>query len=152
MTPTRIMLIAGETSGDMLAAQLITELRAGIARRNTYSTDVQPLRADLAPQFFGAGGPRMAEAGMELVVDMTRYSVVGVSEVTSILREFIRVFRQLLALARERKPHIIICVDFSGFNRQFAAAIKRYVRARRGTFNNWEPLVVQYVSPQLWAS
>ena len=150
MTPKRFMLIAGEASGDMLAAELVRELRAGIDRRNTYSSNAQPLYADLAPRFFGAGGPRMAEAGVELAVDMTQHSVVGLP-VTHILK-LKRIFDQLFALAIEREPHAIILIDFSGFNGFFASAIKRYVRSRRGTFNNWEPKLIKYISPQIWAS
>ena len=62
MTPKRIMIIAGETSGDMLAAELVKELRAVMLRTDTYTPDHQPLQSDLAPRFFGAGGPRMAAA------------------------------------------------------------------------------------------
>src|SRR5439155_1019452 len=67
-------------------------------------------------------------------------------------REFKRIFYQLFQLAVERKPDLIICVDFSGFNHRFANAVKKYVRARAGTFLNWNPKIVQYVSPQVWAS
>ncbi len=66
--------------------------------------------------------------------------------------KFKQLFNQLFALAIEREPHVIICVDFSLFNERFAAAIKRYVRSRRGTFNNWEPRLIKYISPQVWAS
>ena len=152
MTPKRFMLIAGEASGDMLAAELVRELRAGIDRRNTYTADLQPLAADLAPRFFGAGGPRMAAAGVELAFDMTQHSVIGLSDVLKNYFKFKRLFDQLFTLATQREPHAIICVDFSGFNRRFAAAIKKYVRTRRGTFNNWEPKIIQYISPQVWAS
>ena len=152
MTPKHFMLIAGEASGDMLAAELVRELRAGIDRRPTYSASAQPLYADLAPRFFGAGGPCMAAAGVELAFDMTRHSVIGLSDVLKNYFKFKRLFDQLFKIATEREPHVIICVDFSGFNRRFAAAIKQHVRARRGTFNNWEPKIVQYISPQVWAS
>jgi lipid-A-disaccharide synthase len=152
MTPKRFMVIAGETSGDMLAAELVKELRAGIQQLPTYSNDLQPLEADLAPRFFGAGGPRMAEAGVELAFDMTSHAVVGLSEVLKKYSKFKHFFDQLLQLAREREPHAIICVDFSGFNRRFAHAIKKYVRARRGPFYDWNPKLIQYVSPQVWAS
>lgn len=151
MTPKRFMLIAGEASGDMLAAELVRELRAGIDRRNTYSSNAQPLYADLAPRFFGAGGPCMAAAGVELAFDMTHHSVIGLSDVLKNYFKFKRLFNQLFNLAIQREPHVIICVDFSGFNRRFAAAIKKYVRARRGTFNNWEPKIIQYISSQVWA-
>ena len=146
------MLIAGEASGDLLAAELVVALRAGIGALPTYQDQVQPLSADLAPRFFGAGGPRMAEAGVELAFDLTLHSVTGLSDVLKNYRKFRRLFNQLLTLAKDREPDAIICIDFSGFNRRFAAAIKGYIRARRGTFNNWNPKIIQYVSPQVWAS
>jgi lipid-A-disaccharide synthase len=58
----------------------------------------------------------------------------------------------LYLLALEKEPDAIICVDFSGFNRRFARAIRRYVAARRGWFHDWQPKIIQYVSPQVWAS
>ena len=78
MTPKRFMVIAGEASGDELAAELVRELRAAIGRRSTYSANVQPVEADLAPRFFGAGGPRMVEAGVELAFDLTQHSIIGI--------------------------------------------------------------------------
>ena len=151
MTPKRFMLIAGEASGDMLAAELVKELRAGIARRSTYSPNAQPLEADLAPRFFGAGGPRMAEAGVELAFDLTQHSIIGLPSPKDYFK-FRRFRNELVAMACEREPHAIICVDFNWFNASFAAAVKKYVRARRGTFNNWEPKIIKYISPQVWAS
>jgi lipid-A-disaccharide synthase len=151
MTPKRFMVIAGEPSGDVLAAELVRELRAEMFRRYQYSTDLQPLHADLAPRFFGAGGPCMAKAGVELAFDLTRHSLIGFPGPAAYLK--LRKLRdQLVALACEREPHAIICVDFQGFNSAFAAAVKKYVRARRGTFNNWEPRIIKYISPQVWAS
>ena len=152
MVPKRFMLIAGEPSGDMLAAELVTALRAALGRQPTYTTDSQPIQADLAPRFFGAGGPRMAAAGVELAVDMTQHSVLGVTAVLRKLLEFRRLFLQLSALAVERQPHAIIGVDFNLFNLRFAARIRQHVRKRRGTFHNWEPRIIKYVSPQVWAS
>ena len=151
MTPQRFMLVAGEPSGDMLAAELVAELRAAIQRRLTYSSNVQPLEADLAPRFFGAGGPRMAGAGVELAFDMMRHSVIGVPGPKAYLN-FRAQLNQLVTLACEREPHAIICVDFPLFNSVLAAAIKQRVRARHGPFNNWRPKLIKYISPQVWAS
>ena len=147
------MLIAGEASGDLLAAELVKALQARLLEAEPYLTDdVQPLRTALAPRFFGAGGPRMAAAGVELAFDMTQHSVIGLSDALKKYSEFRRLFNQLLQLAIERQPDVIICVDFSGFNRRFAHAVKRHVRARQSWFKNWNPAIVQYVSPQVWAS
>ena len=64
--------------------------------------------------------------------------------------EFRRLFKQLLALAIERKPDAIIGVDYGGFNLRFGHAVKEYVR--NNPFSNWNPKIVQFVSPQVWAS
>jgi lipid-A-disaccharide synthase len=64
--------------------------------------------------------------------------------------QFRRLFNQLLALAIERKPDIVIGVDFGGFNLRFGHAIKQYVRDN--PFSKWNPKIVQFVSPQVWAS
>src|SRR5205823_1238085 len=62
------------------------------------------------------------------------------------------IFRTLLQIAMDREPHVIICVDFSGFNRRFGHAVREYVRKHQGPFLNWAPKLIQYVSPQVWAS
>ncbi len=128
------MVIAGEPSGDLLAAELVRALAA--------------TPAGAGAKFIGAGGPRMAEAGVELAFDMTQHAVVGLWEVLKNYLKFRRLFKQLLDLAVERRPDAVICVDFSGFNRRFAAAL----RERQKAIPDWKLRVVQYVSPQVWAS
>src|SRR5213075_992598 len=103
-------------------------------------------------RFFGAGGPHMAAAGIELAMDLTAHSVTGISDVLKNLGKFRRLLRELYDLALAREPDVIICVDFSGFNRRFAHAIKQYTRTRQDWFHDWDPKIVQYVSPQVWAS
>ena len=147
------MLIAGEASGDIWAADLVQGLRQEFDRaKPIFTTDFQPLRTSLEPRFFGAGGPRMAEAGVELAFDMTRHAVIGLFDVIKNYFTFRRLFRQLIRLALDRQPDVIICVDFGGFNRRFAHAIRHFVRQRTGWFHDWKPKIVQYVSPQVWAS
>ena len=153
MKPKSFMLIAGEASGDLLAAELVGALRQRVLADSSDSTAaVQPLRTALAPKFFGAGGPKMAEAGVELAFDLTQHSVIGISEVFKKYLEFRRLFNQLLRLAIERQPDVIIGVDYGGFNLRFGRAVRRFVRAHRNQFNNWNPKIVQFVSPQVWAS
>jgi lipid-A-disaccharide synthase len=94
----------------------------------------------------------MAAAGVELALDLTAHAVTGLSEVLKNYAKFRRLFAQLYRLALEREPDAIICVDFSGFNRRFAHAIRKYQRARYGWFHDWNPRIIQYVSPQVWAS
>src|SRR5215204_4820166 len=133
MLRKRVMVIAGEPSGDLLAAELITELRALLNERACET------------EFFGAGGPRMKAAGVDLAFDLTPHAVVGLIEVLRNLRKFRGLFNTLLQIAAQRQPDILICVDFSGFNRRFALALRRVAARVPG----WSPKIVQYVSPQV---
>jgi len=128
------MLIAGEASGDLLAAELVSALR------------------DKLPDatFFGAGGAKMSAAGVELAFDLTQHSVIGISDVLKNYFKFRRLFNQLFALAIERKPDVVIGVDYGGFNLRFGQAVKEYVR--NNPFSKWDPKIIQFVSPQVWAS
>src|SRR6185369_11938603 len=131
MKPKSFFLIAGEASGDILAAELVQALRRELADAEVApTTDFQPLYTSLEPRFFGAGGPQMAAAGVDLAFDMTAHSVIGLSEGLRNYLKFRRLFHQLLRIAQEREPDVIICVDFSGFNRRFAHAVKRYIHSR----------------------
>jgi lipid-A-disaccharide synthase len=134
MKPKSFMLIAGEASGDLLAAELVAALRGQLPDA----------------QFFGAGGAKMAAAGVELAFDLTQHSVIGITDVLKNLLKFRRLFHQLLALAIERKPDVVIGVDYGGFNLRFGQAVKKYVR--ENPFSTWNPKIVQFVSPQVWAS
>ena len=94
------MLIAGDPSGDMLAAELVAALREKVVASSTDATaDVQPLRTALAPRFFGAGGPKMMAAGVEQIFDLTQHSVIGFAEVLKNFGKFKRLFNQLLRFA-----------------------------------------------------
>jgi lipid-A-disaccharide synthase len=152
MVPKQFMIVAGEPSGDLLAAGLIRALREELAAAEAETDGFsQPLRASLEPQFFGAGGPAMAREGVDLLFDMTKHAVVGYDALKKLLT-FRRLLHQLTDAARERQPHAIICVDFSGFNLRLARAIRRAADDRRGPFLNWDPKIIQFVSPQVWAS
>ena len=135
----QFMLIAGEPSGDLLAADLVRALQSAIE-------DPFP------PRFFGAGGSGMADAGVELVEDMTSHSTIGLWEAIEHLGHFYRIFRHLVRTAVQRQPDYIVCVDYAGFNRRFARAIRGRCRSQDGPFQNWNPKIIQFVSPQVWAS
>jgi lipid-A-disaccharide synthase len=147
------MVIAGEASGDLLAAELVPALRETLVNSQFVRTpDQQPLHATLEPRFFGAGGPCLAKAGVDLAFDMTTLSAIGPMDALKSLMDLRRRFRRLFQLAVEHEPEVIVCVDFGAFNLRFAHAIKRYVHSRRDWFHAWNPRIVQYVSPQVWAS
>ena len=127
------MLIAGETSGDLLASELVSALREKLPDA----------------KFFGAGGPKMSAGDVDLAFDMTRHAVTGITDVLKKILKFRELFNQLFALALERQPDAIIGVDYGGFNLRFGHAIKEYVRKNPGA---WNPKIIQFVSPQVWAS
>ncbi|MGB9073709.1 MAG: lipid-A-disaccharide synthase [Terriglobales bacterium] len=120
----RILISAGEASGEMYGAQLIEALR----------------RRDLSLQFFGAGGERMRAAGCEIVVDAKDLAVVGITEVLSRLPKIYGLFHRLIAEADRRKPDLAVVIDSPAFNWRVARRMHK-----RGI------PVVYYVCPQFWA-
>jgi lipid-A-disaccharide synthase len=133
LTPKSFLLIAGEPSGDLLASELVAALREKCP----------------GAKFIGAGGPRMAEAGVDLAVDMMRHAMVGIPTMGKYFALH-RLSHELLALALERKADVIIGVDYGGFNLRFGHLVKEHIRNNQ--FANWNPKLVQFVSPQVWAS
>jgi len=127
------MLIAGETSGDLLASELVASLRAR-------SPDAR---------FFGAGGPKMAAAGVDLAFDLTQHAVIGFTDVLKNYFKFRDLFDRLFVQAIKHRPDVIIGVDYGGFNLRLGHAIREYARYDN---SNWYPKIVQFVSPQVWAS
>ena len=123
MPPTQILISAGEASGDMYAARLATALRA---------------RVDV--QLFGMGGPRMRDAGVDLVADCSEVSLVGIVEIAKKYPALKRVWNRLVGEAARRKPRLAILTDFPGFHLRLARALKR-----QGVQN------VYFVCPQFWA-
>jgi lipid-A-disaccharide synthase len=152
--PKTFMLIAGEASGDLLAVELISAILAASKQSEDGRAQSSTLDPLSSPVFFGAGGAKMSAAGVELAFDLTQHSVIGISDVLKNYFKFRRLFNQLLALAIERKPDVVIGVDYGGFNLRFGHAIAEYVRNNhnRSASTPWNPKIVQFVSPQVWAS
>ena len=134
MKPKTFMLIAGEASGDLLVAELVAALREKCP----------------GAKFFGAGGAQMRAAGVDVVYDMGRLAIVGVTDVAKNVFEIRRLQKQLLAEAVARQPDVFIGVDYGGFNLRFGTAVKHFVRDNPSC--GWNPKVVQFISPQVWAS
>jgi lipid-A-disaccharide synthase len=127
------LFIAGEASGDTLGAELVRSLKA----------------ANSAFIFFGAGGPKMEAAGVDLAFDLSAHAVVGIWEVLKNYGKFKRFFDQLIDLTFERRPDFVVLIDYPGFNLRFAKALKE--RLRRTGEEKWHPRIVYYISPQIWA-
>ncbi|MDB6053227.1 MAG: Lipid-A-disaccharide synthase [Verrucomicrobiales bacterium] len=130
------MIIAGEASGDTLGAELVRSLRSEESKEKP-------------PVFIGAGGPKLAAAGVELLFDLAVHSVVGIWEVVKNYPKFKGLFDQLIDLAFREKPDCIILIDYPGFNLRFARAIRKKLITSPDP--GWKPKIVYYVSPQIWA-
>ncbi|MBA2732195.1 MAG: lipid-A-disaccharide synthase [Acidobacteria bacterium] len=122
----RLMIVAGEASGDAHAAALVNALR-----------EEAP---DVKFEFFGATGALMREAGVEPVVRSDELAIMGLAEIAQALPKFWRAFKALKQSAIERRPHVVILVDWPDFNLRLARALHRLGLR-----------VIYYISPQLWA-
>lgn len=152
MDSAKVMMIAGEPSGDFLGAQLVTALRQAWQEMITTGYGPTCWHSASEPYFFGAGGPKMTEAGADVLLDMTSWSAVGLTDVILSYRRYKNAYNYLLSLATKIMPDLVICIDFSGFNLRFAKALRQLARQCLGPIRHWRPVVIQYVSPQLWAS
>jgi lipid-A-disaccharide synthase len=122
----KIMIVAGESSGDTHAAKLVRAIR-----------ELAPERAF---EFFGAASHKMREAGVEEIVNADDFSVVGLPEIARALPMFWKDFQKLKRTATERKPDAVILVDFPDFNLKLAKSLKKQGLK-----------IIYYISPQLWA-
>ncbi len=119
----RILIVAGEASGDRHAARLVTEL------------------ARLGPcRVRGVSGPALRAAGAEGVADVSELAVIGFSGVVARLPRIWSVFRRLLAEARAFRPAAAVLVDSPGFNFRLGPALQRLGVP-----------VFYYIAPQVWA-
>lgn len=123
MTAPKILLSAGEASSDMYAARLAAALRARTGA-----------------QFFGMGGPRMAEAGVELIADYHQVAVVGIAEVLHKIPGVVRVQNRIAREAVKRGASLAILVDSPGTHLGVARRLK----------NRGIP-VGYFIGPQVWA-
>jgi len=98
------------------------------------------LRARTGAQFFGMGGPRMAEAGVDLIADYHEVAVVGISEVLHKIPTVIGVQRRIAREAKKRRPALAILVDSPGTHLGVARRLK----------NIGIPLAY-FIGPQVWA-
>ncbi len=120
----RLLISAGEASGEMYGAQLLAALRRRVP----------------AIEAFGVGGGRMRAAGCHTVVDSGDVAVVGIAEVVRHLPRIYRRFHELLRAVDVNRPDAAVLIDFPDFN--FRLARELHLRGIP---------VIYYISPQLWA-
>jgi len=126
----RILISAGEASGELYGARLIESLRE----------EATQLVPPATLSFFGVGGEQMRQAGCDLVVNADEIAVVGLAEVVEHLPRIYRLFRNVVEALDARKPDLAVLIDFPDFNFRLARELHKR-----------EIPVIYYVSPQLWA-
>ncbi|MEW6061268.1 MAG: lipid-A-disaccharide synthase [Bacteroidota bacterium] len=120
----RVLMIAGEASGDAHGAGVVKELKA----------------RDPHIDIFGIGGDKMQQAGMTLLYHIRDMSFMGFAEVIKhlpLIRTVEKTLKQTLEL---KKPDVVVLIDYPGFNLRFARTVKQYGMK-----------VIYYISPQVWA-
>lgn len=122
--PKKILIVAGEASGDCHAAHLVTSLKK-----------VYP-----EAFFYGLGGKELKNAGVELTFDLTSIAVVGFIEILKNYKTFKKIFDDILEKTRQIKPDTAILVDYPGFNLRLARELKKMGIK-----------VIYFISPQIWA-
>ena len=124
MKKPKLMIIAGEASGDLQAANLVKSLKF-------ISPNVE---------IFGMAGKKSQAEGVEIIYDITNLAIVGFFEVLKHIFTFKKIFEKLELLLETRKPDAVILIDYPGFNLRFAKAAKEK-----------NIPVIYYISPQIWA-
>jgi len=118
-----ICLMTADVSGDQNAAGLAAALRA----------------RDPSLRLLGVGGLAMREAGVDVRVESTELSFMGLVESARMLRQLVRCFRGSLALVRRERPDLVVLIDSEAAAMPMAAWLRR-----RGV------PVVFYFPPQVW--
>jgi lipid-A-disaccharide synthase len=122
--PLRVMFVAGEASADVYGARILTALRA----------------REPGVEAFGVGGDRLLSAGLTGHGHARELSIVGFTAVLARLPGLARRYLRLVRLLRERRPHVLVCIDLPDFNFMLAQQARGLGVA-----------VLVFISPQFWA-
>lgn len=121
---TRIMISAGEASGDIHAAAV--------------TAAIKKLNPDA--EVFGMGGDALRNAGGEVLFDIKEHGVMGFAEIICKLPALFRLRNNFVKVMEQRRPDCLIVVDYPGFNMKIAK-----IAHEKGI------PVVSYISPSAWA-
>ena len=120
----KVFIVAGEPSGDIHAAKLVSALKV-----------ISP-----KTKFFGNGGDKMSESGVEIIHHINDMSVMGFIEVIKHLPKLLNILQSTVSSIKNIKPDRIILVDYPGFNLRLAKKIK-----------SLRIPLTYFILPQLWA-
>jgi lipid-A-disaccharide synthase len=119
----RVLIIAGEASGDLYGGNLVKAIRA----------------VDSSVFFLGVGGLHMREAGVELLWNADEMGVVGLPGVKRLLT-IMSVYRVVSTNLQRWRPDLVVLIDYPEFNLLVAGKAKKLGIP-----------VMYYISPQIWA-
>lgn len=120
----KVLIVAAEASSCLYAQRLLEHWR----------------RNETPVEAFGIGNQAMADLGFECLARAEDLAVVGLLEVVSHWSEIKKAFYDLVEAVEVRKPHVVLLMDYPGFNLRFAQKLK-----------SLGVPVVYYISPQVWA-
>jgi lipid-A-disaccharide synthase len=120
----KVMIIAGEASGDLHGARLVQAM----------------LQQSPGLSFYGMGSREMAAAGVEILFEASRIAVVGLVEVLTHFPDILTALKILRKRIREDPPDLLVLIDFPDFNLLLARYAKKY-----------RIPIFYYISPQVWA-
>lgn len=124
-TPSKkILMVAGEASGDLHGSHVAAEL----------------LQRDKRVHIYGVGGKAMAAAGVEILIASDQLAVVGITEAISKGSRLLSAIRRIKNFLADHRPDLLLLIDFPDFNLHLAATAKKY-----------DIPVLYYISPQIWA-
>ena len=126
MDDKNILIIAGEVSGDIHVAPVVSAMK----------------EVDPGLRFWGTGGTLMRETGVELLADIDEMAVMGFSDVPRVLPRLSRLKKAILKRILRDSTSLVILVDYPGFNLNLAETIKKLKNP---------PPILYYISPQVWA-
>jgi len=121
---TKLLIVAGEASGDLHGAHLARALYRRLPDAALY----------------GVGGPLMRQAGVDVLHDVTEHAAVGFVEASAALPRLIAVYRSMVRRLKRDRPAAVILIDHPEFNLRFARHAHRLGVP-----------VIYYISPQVWA-
>jgi len=122
--PRKVLLVAGEASGDLHGAELVTALR----------------QSDPRIEVSGVGGERLRAAGMHILVDTATVATMGFVETFGTLGRLISTYRLLKRFLIEQRPALLVLIDYPEFNLFLAKRAKALGIP-----------VFYYIGPQVWA-
>jgi lipid-A-disaccharide synthase len=119
-----VVIVAGEASADLHGSNLVKAMK----------------RLDPGLIFEGIGGKEMERAGVKLLFSSSDMAVVGLTEVLSRLHTIVRASKKLKSILKDKRPDLLILIDYPDFNIHLAGIAKRF-----------QVPVLYYISPQVWA-